>query len=353
MDNGSDDTIHFDEKGNCNYCTAALNRSGTAYFPNEEGKEKIDLLVARLKKEGGTKRYDCIMGLSGGLDSSYLAYLGYTWGLRVLAVHVDDGFDTEIARNNLKKLVSATRMELMIEKPDKEQFHGLMKAYIMAGVPNIAISQDNIVAACMYRYARRYKIKTFLSGGNIALESILQQGNTYRSFDVTNIKAINKAHGAGPINKLPLITDYRRFIDQKLLRIETVRPLNYIDYNRERALSDLSKFCGFEYYGGKHLENTLTKFIQVYWFYNKFHVDKRRSHLSSMIVSGQMTREQALTILQQPLYDEKEMQHEIQSVCGSLHISKEEFDKAMSAPNRKHTDYRIDKIYPHVKKYFF
>jgi len=206
----------------------------------------------------------------------------------------------------------------------------------------------------MYRLVRRYKIRTFLSGGNFALESILQQGNTYRAFDVTHIKAIHKLYGKEPINKLPLLSDYRRFLDRMLFKIETVRPLDYIDYNRERALKELSDFCGFEYYGRKHLENTLTKFVQLYWFYHKFGVDKRRSHLSSMIVSGQMTREEALAELRLPIYEENEMTQEIKIICSTLNISDEEFEKVMKAPNKQHTDYKTDKyhLFQSLKKIF-
>ncbi len=353
MDNKSDDTITFDERGNCNYCTSALNGIGTTYLPNQEGQERLNVLISMLKNEGRGKKYDCIMGISGGLDSSYLAYLGFKWGLRILAIHVDDGFDTEISKRNIKKLIQSTNIDYIVEKPDEKQFNDLTKAFFLARVPNLAVPQDNILFACIYKLIRKHKIRTFLSGGNFALECILQRGNTYRAFDVTNIKAIHKAFGTEPIDKLPLLSDYRRFIDQKLLRIKTVRPLNYINYNREIALKDLSQFCGFEYYGSKHLENTLTKFIQLYWFYNKFGVDKRRSHLSSMIVSGQMTREQALIELQEPLYADCEMQNEIKNICDALDISKDEFDKVMNEPARQHNYYKIDKFYIMFKKLFY
>ncbi len=353
MDNKSDDTITFDEKGNCNYCTTALNEIRTTYFPNQEGQKRLNVLINMLKKEGRGKKYDCIMGISGGLDSSYLAYLGFKWGLRILAIHVDDGFDTEIAKRNIKKLIQSTNIDYIVEKPDEKQFNALTKAYFLARVPNLAVPQDNILFACIYKLIRKHKIRTFLSGGNFALECILQRGITYRAFDITNIKAIHKAFGTEPIDKLPLLSDYRRFIDQKLLRIKTVRPLNYINYNREAALKELSGFCDFEYYGSKHLENTLTKFIQLYWFYNKFGVDKRRSHLSSMIVSGQMTREQALLELQKPMYDEDEMQNDIKNICDALNISKVEFDKVMSEPTRQHNYYKIDNFYIIFKKLFY
>mgnify|MGYP003589171274 CR=1 FL=1 len=343
MDNSSDNTIIFDGNGVCNYCTEALKDKEFIYFPNKEGKAKLDSLINRLKSENRGNKYDCIMGISGGLDSSYLAYLGFKWGLRILAVHIDDGFDTEISKRNIARLIEAAKLDCLVEKPDGQQFNDLTKAYLLAGVPNIAIPQDNILFACIYRLIRQYRMKYFLSGGNFALECILQKGNTYRAFDVSNIKAIHKLYGKEPINRLPLLSDYRRFIDMKLFKIRTERPLNLIDYNKENALKELSQFCGFEYYGRKHLENTLTKFIQVYWIYHKFGVDKRRSHLSSMIVSGQMTREEALAELQEPIYEEIEMKRDIEVVCQALNISKEDFDKVMKGPSRQHTDFKTDK----------
>jgi len=345
MDNSSDSNIFFDDNGFCNYCTEALKSKKYIYFPNQEGKKKLDSLISRLKSENKGNKYDCIMGISGGLDSSYLAYLGFKWGLRVLAVHIDDGFDTGISKRNIEKLVKATNMDFVVEKPDAKQFNDLTKAFFLAGVPNLATPQDNVLFACIYRLVRKYKLRTFLSGGNFALECILQKGNTHSAGDVTNIKDIHKLYGRGPIDKLPLLSDYRRLIDRILFNIETPRPLNYIEYNRKRALNELSEFCGFEYYGRKHLENTLTKFIQVYWFYHKFGVDKRRSHLSSMIISDQMTREEALEELQLPIYEANEMKKEIEMICNALNISNEEFEKVMKSPSRQHTDYKTDKYH--------
>jgi len=344
MDNRSDDTITFDSNGYCNYCTTALSQIGKVYFPNKEGEKHLQELITRLKKENKDKQYDCIMGISGGLDSSYLAYLGAVkWGLRILAVHVDDGYDTEISQRNIQKLCEAAKIELVIIRPDSKQFNELTRAYMLAGVPNLAVPQDNVLFACIYKYMKEKGIRTFLSGGNFALECILQRGNTYDVFDVRNIKDINKRYGREKINKLPILTNLQRDIDSRLLNIESPRPLNFIDYNRERALKELYDFCGFEYYGSKHLENTLTKFIQVYWFAKKFNVDKRTSHLSSMIVSGQMTREKALELLQEPLYDEKEMQNEIDLILNRVDLSKKDFDRIMKDVPKQHTDYKTSR----------
>lgn len=347
MDNRSDDTITFDENGYCNYCTDALAQIGTVYFPNEEGKRRLDNLLAQVKAHGKGKKYDCIMGLSGGLDSSYLAYLGYKWGLRILAVHIDDGFDTDISKSNLKKLITATHFDYEVITPDADQFNDLTLAYMKAGVPNLAVPQDNVLFAFLYKKMKTHKIDYFFSGGNFALESILQKGNTHDAYDVVNIKDIHKKYGRLPIDKLELLSSFERKKDAYILGVKSPRPLNYIDYNRDRAFKELHEFCGFEYYGRKHLENILTAFIQCYWFPKKFGVDKRTSHLSSMIVSGQMTREDALRELEEPLYDEKKMQDYIHLIKEKLNISDMEFDEIMNAPTHEHTDYKTEdkKIY--------
>lgn len=342
MDNASDPTIRFDEKGQCNYCTQALAEKDSLYFPNEEGARKLDALVDTLKREGQGKEFDCVMGLSGGLDSSYLLYLGHQKGLRILGVHIDDGFDTDISKANLRKLVEATGIRYVVVAPDGPQFYNLSKAYMRAGVANLAAPQDNVLFAEIYTLMRQKRIKYFLSGGNWALECILQQGNTHTANDVVNMKDINRRFGDTNLSKLKLLTAYRRLWDQLALGIQSPRPLNYIDYNRKRAFAELKAFCGFEYYGRKHLENVFTAFVQLVWFPEKFGVDKRTSHLSSMIVSGQMTREEALQELAQPLYDEAMMAGYLAQIKEKLQMSDEEYERIMAAPAHEHTDYRID-----------
>lgn len=339
MDNSSDETITFDENGYCNYCTDALAQIGKIYFPNEEGTRRLDALLAQVKEHGKGKKYDCIMGLSGGLDSSYLAYLGYRWGLRVLAVHIDDGYDTEISKANLKKLIAATHFDYEVVTPDAEQFNALTLAYMRAGVPNLAVPQDNILFAFIYKKMKEYGLQYFLSGENFALECILQRGNTHTAYDVVNIKDIHKRYGTRGIDKLKFISTIQYEVNRHLLGVYSPRPLNYIDYNRKRAFTELRDFCGFQYYGRKHLENVLTAFIQCYWFPKKFKVDKRTSHLSSMIVSGQMTREEAFRELEEPLYDEKIMQGYIEIIKEKIKISDSEFDEIMKAPAHQHTEF--------------
>jgi len=345
MDNSSDKTIRFDADGFCDYCTDALEIKERVYFPNQIGEQKINGMIQALKEAGKDKKYDCLMGISGGLDSSYLLYLGYKWGLNIACLHIDDGFDSDITVKNIEKLEKTTGFDFIRITPDTEQYNALTKAYMKAGVPNIAIPQDNIIFAFVYDFAKKHKIEHFLSGHNFALESILQAENTHHEFDLINTKDINKKFGSKPINKLKLLSFTKSTFLRFSLGTTTITPLNYIDYKRDKALSELSELCGFEYYGRKHLENELTAFIQLYWFPKKFNVDKRTSHLSSMIVSDQLTRDEALRIyLEEPLYDEKQMNEYIDLIKSKLEITDDEFDEIMSGEARQHDFYKTDII---------
>ncbi len=349
MDDVADSFIKFDEKGQCNYCTTALETAKSIYFPGttqlHAGNEKLDAMIAQIKKDGEGRPYDCIMGLSGGLDSSYLVYLGYTWGLRVLCVHIDDGFDTEVSKQNLQKLVDTIGCDYKVIKPDAEQYNDLTLAYMKAGVAGLATPQDNILFAFLFEQLKKYNIKYFLTGGNFALECILQQGGSHSTNDVVNIKDIHKRFGTKPINKLKFISIPQKLYNSFVLGLKTLRPLNYVDYNRDRAFQELYDFCGFEYYGRKHLENILTAFVQLYWLPKKFNEDKRTSHLSSMIVSGQLTREQALAEYAQPLYDERLMVEYIAIIKDKLHISDAEFEEIMCAPTHQSTEYKTSILF--------
>ena len=342
MDNHSDPFIRFDEDGRCNYCTEALRLEKNWYYPNEEGAAKIKEMVKEIKQQGKKRQYDCLMGISGGLDSSYLAYLAScVWGLRVVGIHVDDGYDTEISQKNIEKLMQKANIKLITIKPDKEQYNALIKAYMKAGVPNLAVPQDNILFAVLYRFAHENHLKYFLSGSNFALEC-----------DLKNLKDIHRKFGEKPIDKLQFTSSLRKAIDKHLLGWKTLCPLDYIDYNRDEAFRELNDFCGFEYYGRKHLENYLTAFIQLYWFPKRFHVDKRTSHLSSMIVSGQMTREQALEELSQPLYEEKYMDDVKKLISQNIGISLDDLEECVKAPIRQHSDFKQEKLEPFLKKIY-
>ena len=342
MDSSSDPTMTFDKQGNCNYCTEALINLKNKYFPNKIGEQKLQAMLKAIKEAGKNNKYDCIIGISGGLDSSYLAYKASQWGLRALAIHIDDGYDTGISKSNIEKLIEKTGFDYEVVAPDAEQFNALTLAYMRAGVPNIAVPQDNILFAFLYKKVKEYKIKYFMSGANWALESIAQSGNTWRNTDVVNIRDIHKRFGTKPIDKLEFISTLQRQSDEHLLGTHTVTPLDYIDYNRERAFKELFDFCGFEYYGRKHLENALTAFVQLRWFPEKFNVDKRTWHLSSMIVSGQMSRDEALKEIEEPMYDPQQMREYEALIEKNLGITHDELEKLIKATAHQHDEYKIE-----------
>lgn len=340
MDNISDDTITFDNNGICSYCNYALERMESVYFPNEEGKKKLESMLVMLKAEGKGKKFDCLMGLSGGLDSSYLAYLGYKWGLRILAFHVDDGFNTEIASRNLKNLVERCNIELVVEKPDAEQFYDVTRAFIRAGLPGICNPQDNIITSYILKISKKFGIKYFLSGSNFSMESILVRVNGINATDGYHIKAISKLFGEKGTKNLPIISLFEGYFASKYIqKIKVLRPLDFIDYNKDKALSELEEFCKYDYYGGKHYENILTHFAQVYYLPHKFNIDKRSSHLSSLVISGQLSREMALNEIDKPLYDKLLMDNEIDFVLSKLKISRFEFESLMTEAPKLHRHY--------------
>lgn len=345
MDNETDKSIQFDEHGECDYCRSARKELNEHYHPDATGTKLFENMVDKMKADGKGKRYDCLMGVSGGLDSSYLLYQCAQKGLRILAIHIDDGFDTELAKTNIRKLTQKSGIELVTITPDAAQFNDITVAYMKAGVCNLAVPQDNVLFACIYRYAKNNNIHYFLSGSNLALESILERGERYPAHDTVNIRCIHRRFGKGSIDNLELLSYGEKLLMSKLFRLQTLRPLNYIDYNRVRAISELHTYCGYEYYKAKHLENELTKFIQLYWFNEKFTIDKRKSHLSSMIVSGQITRVEALAELDKPVYDEQDMKCTIELLIAKLGITHHEFDEIIAAPTHSHYDYRTSFLY--------
>lgn len=360
MDNSSDKTIKFDSNGNCNYCTYAFKRKDKVYFPNELGKQLLEKTIHSLKKEGKGKNYDCLMGISGGLDSSYLACLGYKHDLRILAIHVDDGFNSPIAEKNIQNLCEKCNIDLIIEKPDTEQFTDATKAFFLAGLPGLCNVQDNIIFSYLYKNARKYKVTNFLTGANFSLESILQRGEAINAADGYHIKAVCDKYGKKGYDKLPIMSLVDSYIlSRYIYRLRMYKLLDYIDYNKNKAIKELREFSDFNYYGGKHYESILTHFTQIYYLPKKFGVDKRTSHLSSLIVSDQMKREEALIELQKPLYEKNQIEEIISFIANKFEMSYSEFLDVLNTAPKSHFDYpnswlnNFSKIARIFRKYLF
>ncbi|MCL1851867.1 MAG: N-acetyl sugar amidotransferase [Peptococcaceae bacterium] len=345
MDTAGDPTITFNDEGLCNYCEDTLRRKNSEYFPTKQGLEKLEDTFEKIKIQGKGKPYDCMAGLSGGLDSSYIVYLAHQYGLRLLAVHVDDGYNTKIAEDNIQSVCAKAGVDLKIIKPHREQYADVTRAFFRARVPNLAMPQDNIINAALFDFARQYKIRYNLSGSNFALECILQRGNTANANDKRHIIELHRRFGEIPIGDLRLTTMMESYISSRYLSpIKKVYPLNYIDYNMERAIKTLEAFSGYTYYGGKHFESVLTRFLQCYYLPVKYGADKRKSHLSSMIVSGQMTREQALDKLATDPYSEEMRNQDFDCIAETFRLSRSEFEELVSLPPKHHGDYPLSRL---------
>ncbi|TAL67203.1 MAG: N-acetyl sugar amidotransferase [Bacteroidetes bacterium] len=344
MDNISDSTIIFEADGTCNYCNDALKAIDTVYFPDESGKRTLEAMIDRIRKEGKGKQYDCLMGISGGLDSSYVAYLGHKYGLRVLLLHIDDGFDSKVTTENISRICNTFKLDLIVERPDEAQFNDLVRAFILAGVPDICLLQDSVLFSILYRTAVKNKIGYFLSGFNFSLESITQSGMDYT--DRLHIRDIHRKFGQVPwTGKLKLFSIFDKRIKYGFFHnIKSFKPLFFLDFNAGRAFSELNEACGYEFYGNKHCESTLIKFLQVYYLPFKFNIDKRKSHYSSMIVSGQLTRKEAMEKLKEPQFDDLIFNQEIDFVLNKIGMTKDDFDRIMSEPPRLHSDYRTSYV---------
>lgn len=339
MDN-TDPEITFDDAGICNHCHQFIEVTSKNWFPNEEGARKLQVLIDQIKADGKGQPYDCILGLSGGVDSSYLAYKANEWELRPLVVHVDAGWNSELAVANIEAIVKHCNYDLHTHVVDWQEMRELQLSYLRAGVSNQDVPQDHVFFASLYHFAIKNGIRYILNGGNIATESIFPKAWHGSAMDAVNLKAIHKQYGTEKLKSFTTISLFKLYFWYPLVRkMRTIRPLNFIPYNREEAIAELEKMIGWRSYGRKHGESIFTRFFQNYYLPTKFGYDKRCPHLSSMIVSDQMTRKEALNQLALPLYAPDELESDILYFCKKLQISRPEFDELMAAPVHHYSEF--------------
>jgi N-acetyl sugar amidotransferase len=337
----SDPEISFDENGVCNYVNE-FNLSVKADLENKEQKKKnLESLLLKIKEDGKNKEYDCIIGLSGGVDSCYLAYLVKNqFGLRPLAIHVDGGWNSELAVKNVEHIVKKLGIDLHTFVVDWSEMKDIQVAFFKAAVANQDVPQDHAFFAALNKEASKRGIKYIINGSNKATEYILPNSWGYNAMDARHIKSIHKKFGKRRIKNFPIVSFLEYYIYYPFIKgIRIVKPLNYIDYIKADAMNVLEKDLGWRYYGGKHYESRFTKFFQSYFLPTKFGYDKRKAHLSSLIVSGQTTREKALEEITKPLYDEVELQEDKEYVLKKLGITSDEWDNIMELPNKTYKDY--------------
>lgn len=338
----TDSKIQFDEDGICNHCTTFLNSRDKILLPKDERQAKLDQFISECKEWGKGKEYDCIAGISGGVDSTYMVYKAKELGLRPLAVHLDNGWNTRLAVTNIEKILKQLDVDLYTHVIDWEEFRDLQNAYFNASVVDIEVASDHAITAMIHNEASKRKIKYILLGSNFATEGIMARSWVWTKNDLRNILDIHSKFGTRKLKTYPKLGFLGFVYLKKIKKIERFQFLNYIDYNRDEAKKILIDKFGWEDYGGKHHESMFTKFYQAYILPRKFNIDKRKAHLSTNICSGQITREESLKILEEPLYDESELKRDMEYVLKKFGWTEEEFERLMELPIRPHTFYKTD-----------
>lgn len=334
--------ITFDRYGVCNYCSEYFTSVNKALLDEKIRDRELNKLLARIRTDGMKKDHDCIVGVSGGLDSSYALYKARKMGLRPLAVHLDNGWNTEISNHNVDALVRGLGVELYKHVVDWEEFRSLQLAFFKSNVIDIEMLTDNLIISTLYKAAFDKNIKYIVAGTNFVNEGLrMPSGWAYNKLDTRNIMAIYKRFGGGKkLKDIPLISLCKylkyRFIDG----IRWISILNYLPYEKEAALRILANEVGYRPYGKKHYESVFTRFYQGYILPNKFEVDKRKIHYSNLICSGQMTREEALSLMKGGAYDSPAVLEEDKKyVLGKLGFTDKEFAEYIGAAPSPHSCY--------------
>lgn len=339
LDNIADPDIQFDENGVSNYYHEYKMLEKEHVFTGKEGEIKLQELLDKIREEGKNKQYDCVTGISGGVDSTYLVWMAKQWGLRPLIVHFDNGWDSEIAVNNINNIIKNTGFDLYTIVVDWEEFKDLQLSYIKASVVDIEVPTDHAISGTLQRLAAKYNVKYILSGNNVATEAILPPSWIYNKNDYVNLQNIHKKFGSVPLKTYPLFGLRERYIYEMGKGIQTFKPLNYIGFNKEAAKQVITKELNWKDYGGKHYESVFTKFYQAYILPYKFHIDKRKPHLSNLIFSGQITKATAIDELKKPLYIESELKEDMEYVLKKFGLSPASFENFMKQERVEHGIY--------------
>ncbi len=342
--------ITFDSEGVCNYCKMVDDLTLNYQTGLPEGEKRIQEIITQIKKDGKGKMYDCIIGVSGGTDSSFMVYWALQNGLRPLAVHYDNTWNTSIATENIRKVLGKLKVDLFTHVIDNKEADDIFSAFFQAGVPEIEASTDLALAETMYRVAAKYKVKYILEGHSFIAEGISPLGKNY--FDGKYISTIHKRYGKLKMKTYPLMTFWKFIKWTAFYRIKKIRPLWYIKYSKEDAKVFLKNEFGWEYYGGHHLENRMTAFFHSVYCPQKFHVDYRNNSLSASVRSGQISRQDAIEeYYHKPPYVESQL---LSYFKKRLSLTDEEYDSIMATPPRYWYEFpTYKKRFERLRPFFF
>lgn len=334
----SDIDITFDDNGYCNYCLS-FPLIEHYVFPDKNSRIKLDQLISEVMIAGKGREYDCVVGISGGADSSYLCF----WlkknfpELRILAVHVDAGWNSELATANIEKLINFFKIDLFTKVINWDEMRDIQLAFLKSQLANQDTPQDHIIFSTINKIARQKKIKYILSGANFSTESILPESWGYDAMDARLLKSVHHRFGQNKLREYSPYTLFDFFWDRLIVKIKTIRPLDFIRYDKKSAINEMDKEFGWKDYGEKHYESKFTRFFQGYWLPRKFGFDKRLAHFSSLILSKQLTRDQALLKLKRNDY--ASFQDDIVFIAKKLRLSNEDFIKLLNAAPKNFSDY--------------
>lgn len=339
----TDSMIVFDENGVCDHCNTFKSVTLPTWDTGTLGQEQLARLVEAIKSEGRGKDFDCIIGMSGGIDSSYLTYIAKEkMGLRPLVFHVDAGWNSQIAVNNIECIIDGLGLDLFTEVIDWQEMRDLQLAFFKSGVPHIDTPQDHAFFATMYKFATKHNVKYILTGANLSTECIRNPVEwMYYQSDSRQLKDIHKKFGSRPLQNFPVTSIIWHKVWLPYFKgIKVVRPLNMVPYVKEEAKQLLIDRFGWQPYPQKHFESRFTKFYESYWLPKRFGYDVRRVQFSSLIVTGQMSRDEALALLKNPSYDVNTIRLELEFVANKLGITVDELNGYMVLPHRTYKDYK-------------
>lgn len=352
MDTTDPDIFFEATTGHCNHCNFHFENVSKKILPKKERETKLLETIELIKKAGRNKEYDCVMGLSGGVDSSFISIMAKKYGLRPLAIHLDNGWNSELAVNNIHNIVETLNFDLHTHVIDWKEFKDLQRSFIKSSVVDIELLTDHAITSVIYKIASKYKIKYILSGSNFNTESIMPNTWYHRKSDLKNLKDIHNKFGEVKLKTFPTLSTADLAYYTIVKGIKQVHMLNMIEYNKDQAIADLEKEVGWRNYKGKHHESIFTRYYQTYILPKKFNIDKRRCHYSSLICSGQLTRDKALENLSHQPYTEQEMIAEGEFIAKKLGFTKAEFEEYINTPARSHYEFQSDQpLYDLLNKY--
>lgn len=338
----TDPQITFNSEGVCSHCLEYEKIEATWNLPELIKNHALEKQMEMIRTAGEGKDYDCIIGLSGGVDSSYVAYLAHKYKLRPLCVHLDNGWNSELAVANIHRIVEQFKFELYTHVINWEEFKDLQRSFFKANVVDIEVLSDHAIFGVIMQLAKKFKVKYILSGANYSTESILPKSWVHRKQDLANIRDIQNHFGTRPMETFPQVSTLSHVISMYLMGFKVLKPLNLIDYRKKEVKKFLIEEMGWRDYGGKHYESVFTKFYQAHILPTKFNIDKRKAHLSSLICSHQMTREDAFEELKAPLYSAKDLQNDMEFVCKKLGFTITEMEAYLKSPAISHYSYKSD-----------